>query len=114
MPEWQRRYVVGCCAIIGFALAYVLCDFGMWPRLTYFPYEREFHFVTDPGSIPSNYLGMVLWGLGGALVAGVLATLAVRRVKLELPRTWVRLFGAWALTSFALAGGYFTWNLWPF
>lgn len=115
MPGWQRTYVAVCSAIIGYALAYVLCDYGGWSRLVYFPYERSLRWMAGPtGSIPMPYVGMILWGLGGALAAGALALIGCRVLGRPLTDRWLRLFGAWALAAFAYAGLYHTWNLWPF
>ncbi len=115
MPSWQRSYLAACCAVIGFCVAYALSVYGGWPKATYFPYENawEFH-STPPGSVPSNYLGIVLWGLAGAVVCAGLAWLVTQFIKRDLPPRWLQLFGGWALTSFFLAGAFFTWNLWPF
>ena len=41
MPRWQRVYLCATCAVIVFALAYTLCDWGQWTRLWYLPYENE-------------------------------------------------------------------------
>ncbi len=115
MPRWQRAYFTVCCAIIGYCLAYVLSDFGGWPRLTYFQLEREWRLVAGPpGFLPSNYLGTVSWGVGGFVIGGALGALGSLIPRRELERRWNLLFGAWALTAFTYAGLYFTWNLWPF
>lgn len=115
MPTWQRAYFIACAAVIGWCLAYVLSDFAGWPSLTYFQYERAWRLVEGrPGFLPSNYVGTVLWGVGGAVVAGLLTWLGSRFVRRELPRRHLMLAGAWALTAFAMGGLYFTWNLWPF
>lgn len=115
MPRWQRVYLAICCAIIGFVLAYILCDYSAWPRLTYFPYEREWHLISGyAGDIPMALVGMVLWGVGGAVCAALLALIVCARRSQPVSDTWLRLFGAWALAAFAYGGMYFTWNLWPF
>ncbi len=115
MPGWQRRYLVVCSGIIGFALAYVLCDYGGWPRLVYFPYEGEFRLVSGPpGAIPMAYVGTVLWGIGGALVGAGTAYLGCILFRRSVSEPALRLTGAWALAAFAYGGLYYTWNLWPF
>ncbi len=115
MPRWQRVYLVVCCAIIGFVLAYVLCDYGQWPRLTYFPYEREWHWVAGyPGDIPMMLVGTVLWGIGGAAVGMAVAVLGSMLWRRPMTATGLQLYGAWALAAFAYGGLYYTWNLWPF
>ena len=115
VPRWQRIFVISCAGVIGYTLAYTLSDFGQWPRLTYFPLEGEWHwFRTPPGPVPMAYLGMVLWGFVGAAAASLAAVVGCRLVRRSLTDTMLKLWGAWALTSFAFAGMYFTWNLWPF
>lgn len=115
MPGWQRIYLAVCSGLIGFAIGYVLCDFGAWPRLTYFPYERSWRFVAGyPGEIPMAYVGTLLWGLGGGVSGGLAGYAAARLARRALPDRWLVLAGAWALAAFAYAGLYYTWNLWPF
>jgi hypothetical protein len=115
VPSWQRIYVSACCAVIGYTLGYTLSVYGEWPKLTYSPYDRTWQlWDAPPSQVMSNYLGIVLWGASGAVVAATGAWLATRFARRELPRRWLHLFGAWALTGFLLAGAFFTWNLWPF
>lgn len=112
MPRSQQMYVIAMCALIGGAFAYAACEWGQWPRLGYLPLQGELTFDAKPG-IRMVYLGIVLWGLGG-LVCGGLAGAVLAKI---FPRPWsplaLRLFGAWAITAILLAGGYFTWSLWP-
>src|SRR5262245_28740552 len=112
MPRPQRAYVIAMCAIIGGAFAYAACEWGGWPRVRYLPLQREVTLDAAPG-VSVVYLGLVAWGLGG-MVCGALAGAALCRIA---PRPWsdrtLRLFGAWAVTAILLAGGYFTWGLWP-
>lgn len=115
MPTWQRAYLAATSAIIGYTLGYALSVFGEWPKATYAPYERTWQLHdTPPTPVEMPYVGIVLWGIGGALVAAVGAIAVTRFVRRELPARWLLLFGAWALTGFLLAGTFFTWNLWPF
>lgn len=115
MPRWQRIHVAACSGLIGFCLGYVLCHFGGWPRLTYYPYEHEWRLIAGPsGAIPMAYVGTIVWGLCGAIVASALAYVLVRLRRRPMSERWLRLFGAWALAAFAYAGLYYTWNLWPF
>lgn len=115
MPTWQRTYLAACAAVIGYCLAYTASDYGRWPRLTYYPYEREWQFVSNPANpIPMQYLGTLLWGLGGALLAAALVWLATLAVRREASARVLHLAGGWALIGFVYAGAYFTWNLWPF
>ena len=115
MPPWQRTYLVACWAVIGFALAYALCDYAGWPRIVYAPLEGEVHLGRPPiGRNEIGYLGMVAWGAGGALVAGLAAYAAARAIGRPLAVRWLRIAGAWALTAVLLAGAFHTWSLWPF
>lgn len=114
MPAWQRRFVIACAAVIGYCVAYVVCDFGGFSKLTYDPLDRTWFFTDQPTPIAMGYLGIVLWGLGGAAVASAIAYVATRLLDRELPGQVNNLMGAWALTAFAYAGVYYTWGLWPF
>ena len=115
MPGWQRVYVAACSGVIGFCLGYVLCDFGAWPRLTYFPYEGQWSLVAGPpGPIPMAYVGTIVWGLAGSALAAAAAYGACRMLRRPISDRWLHLWGAWALASFFYGGLYYTWNLWPF
>ena len=101
--------------MIGFALAYTLCDFGGWTRLHYLPYQGEWVLApgtNDPASMV--YVGTFLWGAGGALVGAGIGGAAVLAWRKPLPQPVFGLLAAWAMTAFVLAGAYYTWNLWPF
>jgi hypothetical protein len=115
VPRWQRGYLCATCAAIGFAMAYTLCDFGQWTRLWYLPYDDSWVFAPMiVGKVSMGYIGMFLWGVGGAIVgAGAGAGFALVW-KRELPRVAIGLLAAWTITAFLLSGFYFTWNLWPF
>lgn len=114
MTPAQRAHIAACAATVGFALTYVACHFGTWPRLTYFQHAREWRVVADPtSSIPSAYVGILLWGTAGGVLAGILA-LAITRLRTKpLSPTWLRLFAAWAIAAFVLAAAYYTWHLLP-
>lgn len=116
MPGWQRTYLAACCAVIGFAIAYVLCEYALWPRLMYAPREGLWHMARPPvGREEVGYLGLVLWGAGGAAIGGLgAAAVCALLVRRPVGRRTLRLFGAWALTAVALAGGFYMWSLWPF
>ena len=112
-PRWHRTYVIALGAVIGGALAYALVDWGGWSRATYDPYRDRWSWRS--GATPTigiNYYGGLLWGLGGAAVGAVVGRIAARWqvVRTDRART---LLAAWALTSVALAGAYYWWNLWP-
>lgn len=112
MPRGHRAYVIAMCAIIGAAFAYAACDWGRWPRITYLPLTGDVQLSPTP-ALSITYIGNVAWGLGGFVVGGAVGAVLCRLV----PRTWsertLLLFGAWAITAILLAGGYFTWSLWP-
>lgn len=115
MPAWQRTYLVACAAVIGFALAYALCDYAGWPRAVYAPLEGSVRLERPPiGRDEVGYLGMVGWGAGGALVAGLLALAFARALRRPISPRWLRILGAWAITAVLLAGAFHTWSLWPF
>jgi hypothetical protein len=114
MPRYQRVYLAACAMAIGFIGAYCLVEWAALPRLTYFPLAREWQlWSSPPGPLPMGYVGMILWGLGGGVIAAALVWLISGRARALSDRV-VRLVGAWTLSIFALAGAFFTWNLWPF
>jgi hypothetical protein len=115
MVRWQRAYLSACAALIGGCLAYALCDFLAWPRLTYFPLEHDWRLASgSSGAIGSSYLGMVLWGVSGAAVAGIVTWLLLGTVRRTVSERWLGLAGAWAASALILGGLYFTWKEWPF
>lgn len=115
MPRWQIRWTIACAAIIGWSLAYALASWSRWPRLFYDPLARTWFWARSADSpVPIDYWGLTLWGLGGAVVAVLLALAGTRLWHRPLPRAAIGLFGAWALTAFLYAGTYFMWSLWPF
>jgi len=115
VPRWQVVYAAVMTAILGWSIAYVLCDWAGWPRLTYFPYEHAWRFVAGKaGQVPMNYVGTILWGLSGGLVGAALGAVGARLWRRPLPQRAIALLGAWAMTAFLYAGSYYMWNLWPF
>jgi hypothetical protein len=115
VPRWQLRYAIACSAIIGWSIAYALASWSQWPRLFYDPLARDWWIGSRAGSpVPIDYLGLVAWGAGGAAVGAGAALGGALLWKKALPRSVEILLGAWALTAFVYAGGYFTWTLWPF
>ena len=112
MPRWQRAYVIAACALIGGALAYALCSWSSWPRLSYLPLEGR--WTLHPGNaLAINYPGMLAWGLGGAASGALVGAAACAIWRRPLPARALQLAGAWAITAILLAGLYFTWTLWP-
>ncbi|HVV83457.1 MAG TPA: hypothetical protein VHE35_10315 [Kofleriaceae bacterium] len=114
-PRWQSVQAIACAAVVGWTLAYALCDWGGWHRLTYDPYLARWTWTSGPTPrVPINYLGGLLWGLGGAVVGASVAALGLRLWRRPLPPTVLGLAAAWALTGVALAGTYYMWTIWPF
>jgi hypothetical protein len=112
MPRAQRAYVIATCAIIAGAFAYAACEWGSWPRLRYLPLQDEVTLRPSP-AISIVYPGIVAWGLGGMICGAVVGAALCRIVPRPWPDRALHLFGAWAITAILLAGGYFTWSLWP-
>lgn len=113
MPRAQRAFLIATCAIIGGAFAYAASEWGQWPRLCYLPLTGDWTFSPGRSNTAMVYPGLVLWGFGGAACGALVGAALVRMI----PRVWtdrtLHLFGAWAITAILLAGGYFTWALWP-
>lgn len=108
-----RAFVTVCVAITCASLCYVACDAYQWPRLAFFPYDGTWHMVRKPpNAAPMLYVGIVLWGAIGFL-AGFGASSLWYRGRRTPSRTTQRLWGAWALSWFFLAGIYYWWHLWP-
>jgi hypothetical protein len=112
MPRWQKAYVIAMTAIIGGAFAYAACEWGSWPKLRYEPLAERFGFDGSP-AIAIVYWGIALWGFGGAVVGALVGAILCRIAPRPWPDRVLHLFGAWAITAIFLAGGYFTWSLWP-
>lgn len=115
MPRWQRVYLAATCAVIGFAVAYALCEYAQWPRLVYSPLDGELGLGRPPIARDQvGYFGLVLWGAGGALLSGGAAYAASLARRRPLSPQLLRLLGGWALTAVVLCGAFYTWSLWPF
>ena len=113
MPRWQRAFVIATCAIIAGAFAYAACDWGQWPRITYLPVTGTWTMHVPPGAIAITYLGVVAWGAGGAAVGAIVGAVLCKLVGKPWPERALQLLGAWSITAILLAGGYYTWSLWP-
>ena len=114
-PRWQTVQLVACAAVIGWTLAYALCDWSGWHRLTYDPYLARWSWTTGPTPrVPINYMGGLLWGVGGGAVGAALAAGALWSWRRAVPPALLWLAGAWALTGALLTGTYYTWTIWPF
>lgn len=115
VKRWQVVYAAAMCGVIGWCVAYLLCDALAWPRLTYFPYEGAWAMTAgraQPATM--TYVGNVLWGVGGGALGAAIGALGARAIRRPLPARAITLLGAWALTAFLLTGLYYLWNLWPF
>jgi hypothetical protein len=113
MPRWQRAWLVATCAIIGAAFAYAASDWARWPHLTYLPVSGEWTLHPPASAIAITYLGSVAWGLGGAAVGALCGAGLCAIVRRPVGERVQLLLGAWAITALLLAGGYYTWTLWP-
>jgi hypothetical protein len=113
MPRWQRAYAIATCALIGAALAYALCDWAQWPRLSYLPVRGTWTMHPPGGAIAITYFGNVAWGIGGAACGALIGGGVVAIVKRPLPERALQLLGAWSITAILLVGAYFTWTVWP-
>lgn len=111
MPRWQRVFVIAAFGLIGAAFAYAACDWGQWPRLAYLPVDGALTMKTPPGAISMMYLGIIAWGIGGALTGALAGVLACAVWTKPLPDRVLQLAGAWAITAILLAGSYYTWHL---
>ena len=115
MPRWQVAYLAGCMAVVGGAIAYLMCDFGGWPMLMYEPYEDRWLVARMPPTTAAMvYPGMILWGACGALVSSALTLVIASRVSWKPSDSALQLVGGWALTSVLVTALYFLWGLWPF
>ena len=112
MSRAHRAYVIAMCAVISGAFAYAACDWGHWPHLIVLPVQRRVTFDAG-GALAIHYLGLAAWGAGGVCTGALLGAAACRIAPRPWPAAAYRLLGAWAITALVLAGGYFTWNLWP-
>jgi uncharacterized membrane protein YeaQ/YmgE (transglycosylase-associated protein family) len=108
------RALYGVCAgLVGFALFYALPIYARLPRSFYDPVARRWFFASSSTPIPMGYVGQIVWGIGGALVAAGLAMLLTSRSRRAPSERAFVLGAAWTLTAIVIVIGYFTWNNWP-
>jgi hypothetical protein len=108
-----RVYLAACAGLVGFAFAYALPIYAHLPRNYYDPLARRWFFAASATPIPMGYVGQIVWGVAGALVAaGVTMMVTSRKKGTPSDRAFV-LGAAWALTALGIVIGYFTWNNWP-
>jgi hypothetical protein len=110
-----RIYYASCAALIGFALTYTLPIYAHLPRTFYDPVAHRWYFAANSTPIPMGYIGQIVWGIAGALIAaGATMVITSRRAATGGPSERGAVLGAaWALTAVAIVIGYFTWNNWP-
>jgi hypothetical protein len=108
-----RVYTAVCSALIGFALFYTLPIYARLPRSFYDPVNRRWFFAANATPIPMGYVGMIVWGIAGALICGGVAMVLGSRRKNAPGDRLFSLGAAWTLTAIAIVIGYFTWNNWP-
>lgn len=113
MSRAARIYFISCAGLIGYALAYTMPSYAHLPHLFYDPSTRKWLFATNLGPIPMGYVGQAIWGVAGALIAGGIAGVITSRMRHEPSQQAWSLWGAWALTAFAIVMAYFAWNNWP-
>ena len=104
-----RNFVIGCAALIGFALAYALPSFARLPKLFYDPLARRWLWSNGPGALPISYYGVILYGIAGAVICAAIA----RFIKANPADRGFALGAAWALTAPVLVMAYYAWNNWP-
>jgi hypothetical protein len=112
MSRAHRAYVIAMSGVIGGAFAYAACDWGQWRHLIYLPLSGELVMRPSP-AVSIHYIGIVAWGIGGAATGALVGAALCTAVRRPWSAQAYRLFGAWAITALLLAGGYYTWNLWP-
>ena len=107
-----RAFFGACAALIGFAIFYTLPIYARLPKSYYDPVNRRWFFAANATPIPMGYIGQIIWGVAGALVAAGVAMALVRKKDSPSDRAFA-LGTAWALTAIVIILGYFTWNNWP-
>jgi hypothetical protein len=105
-----RAYFAACGALIGFAFGYALPVYAHLPNLHYDPLAHRFLIAAQAGRIPIGYYGQLLWGAGGAAVAGAIGALLGRTRRGDQA---LLLAAAWTLSAIAIVGAWFAWNNWP-
>lgn len=102
-------------AVVGGALAYLLCDFGEWPLLMYDVNAHRWLVASQaPATSVMVYPGMILWGLCGASSSAALCVAVAKRHKSEMSAASLQLAAGWSLSAALVCALYFLWGLWPF
>lgn len=112
-PANPRIFYATCAALVGFALLYTLPIYARLPRTYYDPVARRWFFAANSTPIPMGYVGQIIWGIAGALVAAGIALMLTSRKKSAPSERAFALGTAWTLTAIVIVLGYFTWNNWP-
>ena len=109
-----RALVAGASAFIAFCLGYALPIFVGLPLLYYDPVGRSFSFSRRAIALPMGYYGQALYGIGGALIGALAASLIFRwSVPKDKEPAVVALWAAWTMTAGGLVMIYFAWGNWP-
>ena len=108
-----RIFYATCAALVGFTLLYTLPIYARLPRTFYDPVARRWFFAASSTPIPMGYVGQIIWGIAGALIAAGLAMVVTSRMKSAPSDRAFALGTTWTLTAIAIILGYFTWNNWP-
>ena len=108
-----RVFYATCAGLIGFVLLYTLPIYARLPRSYYDPVNRRWFFAANATPIPMGYIGQIVWGIAGALIAAGVAMMLTARKKSAPSERAFALGAAWTLTAIVIVIGYFTWNNWP-
>jgi len=108
-----RIFYATCAGLVGFVLLYTLPIYARLPRTYYDPVARRWFFAASSTPIPMGYIGQIIWGIAGALIAAGLAMMLTARKKSAPSERAFALGAAWTLTAIVIVLGYFTWNNWP-
>jgi hypothetical protein len=108
------------CAMLGAVIAYVLSDFGDWPRLAYSPVRGQWSFDSGNHLETIRYWGGILWAVGGAASGAVIGTIWEHLTEPQQPTQPTSLvahvsmlLAGWTLAALVLGVVYFIWILWP-
>ncbi len=112
-PRDARAFYATCAGLVGFVLLYTLPIYARLPRTYYDPVARRWFFAANATPIPMGYIGQIIWGIAGALVAAGVAMMIGSRKKRTPSERAFALGTAWTLTAIVIVLGYFTWNNWP-
>ena len=113
MSRAQRVFLAVCAAAIAYAVAYVTVDYAKIPRPFYDPLARSWRLAARATGLPMGYVGLWLYALAAAAVAGGATWLLAGRRQRPVGDRTLGLLAAWTATAWVLAAGYYVWNNWP-